>query len=114
MSYEENTAMLTPPTHDDRPSLYDILGIDPSYERRMDAALLRNHALRDKAWNAPLSTAEQQELACLEQEIEELAAILTVELLEKSPRNEWGDIVLPTAGKQPVTSEQVYKILHED
>ena len=112
MSYEENTA--TPPAYDGSNYLHDLLGIDPSYQRRMDAAILREHALQDKALLGTLSPAEQQELVCLEQESEELAAILTAELLEKSPRNEWGDLLLPTAGRQLVTSEQVYKMLHEE
>ncbi|GEM_PF-6728077 len=113
MSHEENTTTLTPPTQDDNRSIFDIVGIDPAYEIRMDAAILREHALQDKALLGTLSPAEQQEWDCLKQEIDELEAIILAEMRAKFPRNERGAMVLPTEGRQPYTSEQLYEIIHE-
>lgn len=113
MAHQGNITPTTQQTQDEPRSLYDILGIDPIYEQRMDAALARNHALRNKAWTIPLTEAEQQELDCLEQELDELEAILSAELRAKSPRSPLGHMVLPTEGRQPYTSEQLYEIIHE-
>jgi hypothetical protein len=110
MAFDDTGKTLAPPPVDDRPSLLDVLGIDPSYEKRMDAVLERNHALREKAWTTPLSAAEQQELDCLELELEELEAIILAEVREKSPR-ENGIMVMPSTGeKYLLTPEMVYNI----
>lgn len=113
MAFDDTTKTITSPLVDDRPSLLDVLGIDPSYEKRMDATLERNHALRAKAWDTPLSAAEQQELDCLELELEELEAIILTEVREKSPRSELGHRVLPDSGRPPMTPEQWYDLTHE-
>lgn len=114
MAFDDTGKILASPPVDDRPSLLDLLGIDPIYEKRMDTALERNHALRVKAWDTPLSAAEQQELDCLELEIKELGDKIEAEILEKSPRSELGHIVLPDSGRKPMTPEQWYDLTHEE
>ena len=114
MSFEENTALHMPSEEKDKSSILELVGINPSYERRMDAAILREHALQTKALLAALPPAEQQEWDCLREEIQELGDKINAEILEKSPRSSLGHIVLPTAGRKPITSEQIYKIIHEE
>ena len=114
MAHQGNISPTTTHTQEDNRTLHEVLGIDPSYQRRMDAALARNHALRDKIWDAPLSAEEQQELDCLEQKLDELEALITAELRAKSPRNEYGTMVLPTEGRKPYTAEELYEIIHEE